>query len=68
MERVNLLQMQHRHVIDIVAFYWNMESVEVLDGIVDNASTLPFFLNIFVEYGRSLCILYNQEGSPPPLG
>lgn len=60
--------MQHRHVLDMVATYLCIEASEVLDGAADDANTLPSFLNLFIENGKSLCLIYYQEGDSPPLG
>lgn len=68
MERYQGLQMHHRHVCDIVAIYWGIEPNEVLDGIIDDNSTLPMFHNLFDEGGRRALMLFYQEGDPPVLG
>lgn len=68
MDRLSGLQMQHRHVLEMVAIYLGLESNEVMDGAIDDASTLPYFLNTFVENGKPLCIIYYQEADYPSLG
>lgn len=62
------LQMQHRHVLDMVAFYLGVDPNEVVDGVLDDANTLPYFLNLFVEHGKACCLVYYQVGDNPPLG
>lgn len=60
--------MQHRHVLEMVAFYLGIEVNEAIDGVLDDVNVMPYFLDLFVENGRGLCILYYQEGDAPALG
>lgn len=68
MERYQELQMHQRYVCDILAIYWGLEPNEILDGIIDDNTTLPMFHNLFEEGGRRALMVFYQEGDPPPIG
>lgn len=65
--RVQDLQLTHRHVCDMVAIYLGLEPSEVIDGVVDDAEYVTLLDNVINMNQRKAIMFFYQEMPPYPL-
>lgn len=67
MERYKILQLQHRHICDMVSLYLGIEPNEVLEGVADDNNYVDLLERFVTEGGKSAIMFYYQDGEPPEL-
>lgn len=61
------IQPAHRHICDMVAMYWNLDTNEVVDGVGDDIAYIQT-LTAFVEGNAEAALFYWQDGPPLEFG
>ncbi|KAF2888607.1 hypothetical protein ILUMI_17566 [Ignelater luminosus] len=61
-QRLQSLQMPHRHICDMVATYLNVETNAVLDGVADAKSHVDLLESFLTAGGRQAILFYYQDG------
>lgn len=68
LERQSIINLTHRHIVDMVALYLDIESSEVIDGVLDDESYVPLIESLTRPGGRYGIMFYYQDGEPPAIG
>lgn len=63
---MQMMQITHRHVCDMVATYFNVEAAEVLENVVDSGGQVGLLEDFFAKQGELAIIFYFHQMGPMP--
>lgn len=67
-ERLSNLGNSDRYICEIAAMMWNLETNEVIEGVVDSDSNFKYLHNVTIANGSGVCVLLYQNGPPYEVG